>query len=244
MSTSLRPLPGTTRDPLYPDSDGEPMGETDYHLIALIYLYNALRDWFRLQDNVYVAGDMLLYYEEGNPKARRGPDIMVAKGVVGKHKRRSFRTWEEGLPPTVIIEVTSKKTRHEDEHDKPPVYASIGVKELFLFDPEGDWLRPRLQGYRLERGRYVPIRTNDAGQLFSPELGLTLAIEDHLLRLIDPAAGRLLPTSDELAEEAREAAEARREAKSAKRKENAAKRRIAELEAEIARLRAKLPADE
>lgn len=214
------------------------MGETDYHLIALIYLYNALHDWFRLQDDVYVAGDMLLYYEEGNPKARRGPDVMVAKGVVGKHKRRSFRVWEEGVPPTVIIEVTSKKTRDEDEKEKPPVYASIGVKELFLFDPEGDWLRPRLRGFRLTGGTYAPMAVDDAGRLFSPELGLRLAIDDHLLRLIDPSTENPLPTSDELAEQARLA---RREAKYAKRKESAAKRRVAELEAEVARLRAKLP---
>jgi len=25
------PLPGTTSDPLYPDSDGKPMSETDFH---------------------------------------------------------------------------------------------------------------------------------------------------------------------------------------------------------------------
>ncbi len=27
MSISMRPPPGTTADPLYPDSDGKPMGE-------------------------------------------------------------------------------------------------------------------------------------------------------------------------------------------------------------------------
>lgn len=255
MSISLRPLPGTTRDPLYPDSDGEPMGETDYHVIALVYLFDALRDWFRGQENVYVAGDMLLYYEEGNPKARRGPDVMVAKGVVGKHKRRSFRVWEEGVPPTVIIEVTSKKTRREDETEKPPVYASIGVKELFLFDPEGEWLRPRLQGFQLKRGRYVPMTANDAEQIFSPELGLQIAIENHLPRLIDPSTGNPLPTADELADQARLAEEARRETRNAKRRASRAeraahaarieadeaKRKAAALEAELAKLRGSSP---
>ena len=33
-----RPLPGTVFDPFYPDSDGKPMGETDYHISAIILL--------------------------------------------------------------------------------------------------------------------------------------------------------------------------------------------------------------
>ncbi|HVA48590.1 MAG TPA: Uma2 family endonuclease [Pirellulales bacterium] len=254
MSISIRPLPGTSRDPLYPDSDGEPMAETDYHLAAIVYLYTALKQWFRSHDHVYVAADMLLYYEEGNPSAVRGPDVMLAKNVVGKHMRRSFRTWEEGVPPTVIIEVTSKKTRREDEVEKPPVYASIGVKELFPFDPEGEYLRPRLQGFELVAGKYVALPPNDAGQLFSRELGLVLAIEDHLLRLIDPR-GKPLPTADELAEQAkqarsevkkaeRETNKAKRDADKAKREAEEAKRQAATLEAELARLRAKLPPDD
>ena len=31
----------------YPESDGKPMGETDVHIDALIYLREALRDHFR-----------------------------------------------------------------------------------------------------------------------------------------------------------------------------------------------------
>ena len=91
---------------------------------------------------------MLLYYEEGNPKALRGPDVMVSKEWWGERARpRSFRTWEEGVVPAVIIEVTSKKTRKEDQIAKPQVYATIGVKELFKFDPPGDYLKPKLQGF-------------------------------------------------------------------------------------------------
>ncbi|HVA49127.1 MAG TPA: hypothetical protein VNH11_22380, partial [Pirellulales bacterium] len=105
MSLLVRPLPGTARDPLYPDSDGLPMGETDFHFIAIKYLYGALSYWFRSRDDVYVAANMLLYYEERSPAKNRGPDVMVSKGVRGKHRRRSFRTWEEGVVPAAIIEI-------------------------------------------------------------------------------------------------------------------------------------------
>lgn len=248
MSISTRPLPGTTRDPHYPDSDGEPMGETEYHLVATIYLYEALKQWYRLQEDIYVAGDMLLYYEEGNPRACRGPDVMVCKGVHGRHPRRSFRTWEEGVAPTVIIEVTSRTTRREDEEEKPRVYSALGVKELYLFDPEGEYLRPRVKGFQLVAGRYEPTAADAEGTFFSPELGLRLAVEEDLLRLIDPATGLPLPTDAEKDEELRrvagEAKEARRDADLARREAEQERQRSTLLEAELARLRASHPSEQ
>lgn len=234
MSTSSRVLPGTAIDPLYPDSDGEPLAETDYHLLAITHFYYALKRWYRGREDVHIAADMLLYYEEGNPSARRAPDVMVSKQVAGNHLRRSFRTWEEGVVPAVIIEVTSKKTRKEDQTEKPRVYSEIGVKELVLFDPTGDYLRPRLKGFQLAVSEYAPLAPDENNRLFSAELGLSLEVDEHLLRLIDPATGARLPTDEELGEEARLA---RKEAKKAEREAEKAKRRVAELEAELARLR-------
>ena len=57
----------------------------------------------------------------------------------------------------MIFEVTSSKTRKEDSVTKRDLYAKLGVLEYFLFDPLGDYLKPRLQGYRLEDDRYSPI---------------------------------------------------------------------------------------
>ncbi|HWB11132.1 MAG TPA: Uma2 family endonuclease [Pirellulales bacterium] len=241
ISISTRPLPGTTRDPLYPDSDGEPIGETDYHVVATIHLLAALRQWYRQREDVYVAGDMLLYYEEGNPRACRGPDVMVCKGVQGKHRRRSFRTWEEGIAPSVIFEVTSRKTRREDEEEKPRVYAGLGVKELYLFDPEGEYLRPRLKGFRLAAGQYQAVAADAEGKLFSPELGLGLAVEKDLSRLIDPATCLPLQTDEEKDEALRRAAG---EANEARREAELERQRSAMLEAELARLRAARSSDE
>jgi hypothetical protein len=65
----------------YPESDGKPMGETDVHIDALIYLREALRDHFRDDPQAYGAGDMLLYCEEGSPTACVAPDVFVVQGV-------------------------------------------------------------------------------------------------------------------------------------------------------------------
>ncbi|HUY33889.1 MAG TPA: Uma2 family endonuclease [Pirellulales bacterium] len=224
MPVSTRPLPGTTIDPLYPETDGEPMGEGAFHLAAILHLYDALSRLFELREDVYVAADMFVYYEQGNPSAKRAPDVMVAKGVMGNHPRQSFRTWEEGVVPAVVFEVTSKKTRDEDEKVKKIEYAMMGVAEYFLFDPEGLGMESPLRGFRLRDGQYAPLPDDTAGRMASRELGLTLEVEGPLLRLIDPRTGRRLMTYSELADVAEEAEEA--------------KRRAAELEAELARLRA------
>ena len=231
MSISLVPPPGTTRDPLYPDSDGKPMGETEYHILAITHLYDVLRPWFHAREGFHVAANMLLYFEQGNPSAVRGPDVMVSKGLRGKHLRRSFRVWEEGVAPTVIIEVTSAATKDEDQVEKPAVYARIGVKEYFLFDPIGEYLRPRLQGFRLVKGVYVPMKSRRADRLSSREPGLDFATEAHLLRVVDPKTGRRLPTREEHQEQLNLA---RREVRKAK-------HRSAELQAEVERRRRLVP---
>src|SRR5487761_1485780 len=258
MSTVFRPPPGTTCDPLYPDSDGKPMGETEYHILAITHLYEVLRPWFRRREGYHVAANMLLYYEQGNPSAVRGPDLMVSKGVRGKHFRRSFRTWEEGVAPTTIIEITSRGTKDEDQFEKPAVYAHIGVKEYFLFDLLGEYLLPRLQGFRLVNGAYVPLASGEAERLTSGEFGLDFVADEHLLRVVDPKTGRRLPTGEEYQEQLklakrdarkakREAAEARREAAETERqaveiqrREAAARHAAAEaqIEADIQRRRA------
>lgn len=241
MSTTLRPPPGTTLDPLYPDSDGKPMGETEYHILAITHLYEVLRPWFRSREGVHVAANLLLYYEQGDPSAVRGPDVMVTKGVRGKHFRRSFRIWEEGVAPTVIIEVTSFGTKNEDQFEKPAVDARIGVNEYFLFDPLGEYLRPRLQGFRLVNGVYVAMASDNPERLTSGELGLDFVADAHLLRVVNPKTGHRLPTGEEYQEQLklarrearkakREAAEARRRAAETERREAAAERRVAEIE--------------
>ncbi|HEY2252437.1 MAG TPA: Uma2 family endonuclease, partial [Planctomycetaceae bacterium] len=199
MSTiATKPLPGTSIDPLYPESDGEPMGETEYHVLAIIHLFSALTRFYRDRDDVYVAADMFLYYEQGNPKACKAPDVMVVAGVASKHARRSFRIWEEGVAPTVIFEVTSSKTRDEDEVAKPRAYATIGVKEYFVFDPECAGSEPALAGYRLQGGVYRPVPFDAAGLLTSLELRLAFEPESPLLRVIDLQTGKRLPSDSEL----------------------------------------------
>ncbi len=205
--TGAVPLPGTTVDPRYPDSDGRPMGDTDFHAIALILLRQALEDFFANRADVYVASNLILYYEEGNPKAHRDPDGLVAKKVVGKHYRRSFRIWEEGVVPVVLFEIASKNTWRIDLNVKPGEYARIGVKEYFLFDPEGCYLDPVLQGFKTVKGQPVPLKPAADGSLVSKQLGLRLKPEGVMLRLIDLETDQPILTRAERAEQDAQRAE-------------------------------------
>ena len=207
----------------YPCSDGQPLGESDPHIDCIAYLRDALRRQFerRGQGDVYVAGNMFLYYEEGNPRAVVAPDVFVVFGAPC-HPRDSYLLWKEPKGPDFVLEVTSASTRREDEGRKRELYAELGVREYFLYDPRGEYLAPPLQGCRLREGEYRPLPAVTAlpgGVLTLRSDILRLEIrdrrEERMLRLHDPATGQDLLTyreSDRVREEetaARQAAEAR-----------------------------------
>jgi Uma2 family endonuclease len=194
------------RPPIYyPASDGEPMAETDTHIKLMIYLREALADFFRDALDVYVAANLFVYYQEGDPTKVVAPDVFVAKGVP-KHDRRIYQMWKEDKGPDVVFELTSRSTRQEDLGPKKGIYEVMGVEEYFIFDPLGEYLEPRLVGFRLAKWGYQRIEEAE-GPLVSQVLGLELRVEGKTLRLIDPATRKKLLTPLE-AQEARRRAEA------------------------------------
>jgi Uma2 family endonuclease len=207
MSVVQLGLPGTKPDPLYPDSDGRELGETDFHTAAVILLREAFEDRYAGRTDVHVASQLLLYFEQGNPSGRRDPDVMVTIGVAGNHPRRSFRVWEEGRVPNVVFEISSENTFREDLGDKRTTYEQIGIREYFLFDAENRWLNPQLQGCRIVGGTYQPIQPGPGGSLDSVELNVRLVPQGNLLRVIDLATGQMIPTRGERAEQAEERAD-------------------------------------
>jgi Uma2 family endonuclease len=182
------PLPGTQIDPRYPDSDGRPMGDTDFHNRVMYWLRDALENYYADVPDVYIASNLVMYYKQGDPKSRRDPDVLVAKGV-GQHNRRAFRVWEEGVVPCVLFEVASRYSWRIDVNKKPAEYAGIGVKEYFVFDPEGAYLDPVLQGFRTVKGKPVLMKPAADGSLVSKQLGLQLVPQGEKLQLIDVQTG-------------------------------------------------------
>jgi Uma2 family endonuclease len=190
----------------YPSSDGKPMAETGIHVHALLMLYELLGTYYRDRPDVLITGNQFWYWEKGNPKARRAPDVMVVVGVPKEPPRRSYRMWLEGnTVPAAIFEMSSKKTIEKDLGIKFETYQRLGVQEYFMFDPDHRVLRPPLQGYRLVNGEYKQIPHVD--DMLESDLGFRLRVEDKVLRLIDPRTGEPVPFPAEEAEQARERAE-------------------------------------
>ncbi len=211
---------------IYPESNGQPMTESDATRDYLLYCVEVLQLYFQSRQNVYVSGNLFIYYQEGNPQAVIAPDVFVVFGV-SHRKRRSYKTWQEhGKLPSFILEITSFSTRRQDEVEKPQLYASLEVEEYFQYDPTADYLNPQLKGFHLVNGQYVPlpleISSDGTQYIHSPVLGLDLQLQIPVqrglgvvplpkeLRFYDPQTGLKLLTRQE-AEQVREQIEQERD---------------------------------
>lgn len=218
---------------VYPESDGEPMAETEKHRDLMIDFLQMLKHHFESTNDVYVSGNLFIYYEEANPRKSISPDVFVVFGVE-KKQRRTYRTWDEANTPDFVLEVASPGTFTEDMGKKKELYASVlAVKEYYIYDPFGQ-IVPSFIGYRLINGVYQEIEfVND--RLPSAVLGLELGEHRGVLRLYNPNTLQWLQTSPERAENAETRAKhaetrARQEAAARQNAETALAEALAKLE--------------
>lgn len=177
----------------YPSSDDRPVAETYWHLYALLVTLEVLKQYLRGRQAT-VLGNQFLYYAEGFPKLRVAPDVMVIFEVE-PGGRDNYKIWEEKQVPVAIFEMTSKSTRHEDTVEKKTLYERLGVREYWLFDPKGEWIKSQLLGYRLQGGRYQPIADSR-----SEPLQLRLQVEGQLIGFYREDTGEKLLMPQELAD--------------------------------------------
>lgn len=230
-----------TEDEL-PYDDGMPM-ESQRHALQLQLLIDPLRLFWADREDVYVAGNMFVYFSLDQVRNRdfRGPDFFVVLDVP-KRERKSWVVWQEGKSPDVVIELISESTAALDKGEKKEIYQDrLRVPEYFWFDPfSGEWA-----GFTLRHGGYEPLPEDNQGRLISRRLNLALIrwqgtyqdVEAQWLRWAT-LDGTLLPTPQELAAEAqRQAAEAQRQAAEAQRQAAEVQRQATTLEAQLARYR-------
>src|SRR5262245_34654149 len=94
-----------------PYDDGEPM-DSERHLEQLSLLVEQLKLLWKDRDDVYVGGNMAIYFSELQAKKNdfRGPDVFVVLDTV-KRERKSWVVWQEGgRTPDVVIELLSAST--------------------------------------------------------------------------------------------------------------------------------------
>ena len=230
--------------PVYRDEDGylleDGMSQTDEHLSQTSLWYHALK---RHLPNATVCSDLPLHYQLGDTEKTLVPDLFVALRASRRKGRRFYKLWEEPVPE-LVVEMLSRTTSDADVGSKRDTYEHLGVREYWLFDPQGFELPAPLAGNRLRAGRYRPIAADAAGRLPSEVLGLDLHVCGGELRFRDPATGDDLRTYDE-AEHRRGAEKRRAEAEKTradaeKRRADAEKRRADAAERELAQLRSRV----
>ena len=191
--------------PFYSSSDGKPMAETDWHRKLLMDLLQIIEYHFREHDDVYVSGDLLIYYKMGDNTKSVAPDVFVVRGVA-KKQRGTYLTWEESHTPDFVIELASPSTVRYDLTGKKDLYESVlKVQEYYIYDPRHQ-IQPHFIGFRLVDGVYQEIAlVND--RLPSSVLNLELGERDGVLGLYDPTQKQWLEPPEERAEQAEERAE-------------------------------------
>ena len=207
----------------YPDTDGKPMAASDRHRRILFRTIETLEAHYAQQPDVYVSGDILMYYVEGDPSQVISPDVLVSFGLE-KKERLTHLVWVEGKLPDFVMEFSSKTTYNDDLGPKKDRYASLGIQDYFLYDALGLYLPTPLMGYTLVDDKYIPLTGNRDGGLHSDVLSLDFHVDDVGLGIYDPVAGAWLQTPTESAEARAETAEAR----------------VEQLETEVAQLREQL----
>jgi Uma2 family endonuclease len=190
----------------YPESDGQPMAENTLQFQWIVTIKEGLEVVFRNDSNVFVAGDLFWYPEEGKPNIRTAPDTMVVFGRPKGH-RGSYKQWEEaGISPQVVFEVLSPSNRPAETIRKFRFYERYGVEEYYIYNPDNGDLSGWLRGSAgLEE---IPEMNGHT----SPRLGVRFEQGEGLdeLRILGPN-GRPFATYLELFQE-REAEHQRAEA--------------------------------
>ncbi|MBW4522341.1 MAG: Uma2 family endonuclease [Scytolyngbya sp. HA4215-MV1] len=174
------PILNTPSEVIYPDRDGEPMADNTEQFQWIVVIKENLELLFANDPNVFVAGDLLWYPVEGNPKIRTAPDALVAFGRP-KGRRGSYQQWrEQGIAPQVVFEVLSPGNRKVEMDKKLLFYDRYGVEEYYLYGPDTN----DLSGW-LRADDYLDAIESLADWI-SPRLGIRFDLSGEVLRIYSP----------------------------------------------------------
>jgi Uma2 family endonuclease len=184
-----------TNQIIYPDSDGQPMADNTKQFRWITVIKSNL-DWlFQDEELVFVAGDLLWYPVEGNPRYRVAPDAMVVFGRP-KGDRGSYKQWEEDhIAPQVVFEILSPGNTEGEMERKLQIYARCEVEEYYVYDPD----RYILKGYQRGDDLFLD-RIEVMDGWISPRLGITFRLNGEELQITHPD-GRIFETFDSVATE-------------------------------------------
>ncbi|MTJ54843.1 Uma2 family endonuclease, partial [Anabaena sp. UHCC 0253] len=190
----------TTPEIIYPDSDGQPMADNTKQYQWIVKIKENLEILFASNSDVFIAGDLLWYPVEGNPKIRQAPDVLVVFGRP-KGDRGSYQQWKENnIPPQVVFEILSLGNRTSAMINKSLFYQRYGVEEYYIYDPD----TLELSGFVHSEDGFVAIE--DIYNWVSPRLGIRFQITSDNLEIYYPDGNKFLTSVefDQLAKQERQ----------------------------------------
>ncbi len=165
---------------IYPETDGEPMAENTLQFEWIVLIKLGLEACFAGRYDVFVAGDLFWYPQEGRPDIRLAPDVLA---VIGRPKghRGSYMQWlEDNIAPQVVFEILSPGNRQAEMARKFEFYQKYGVEEYYIYDPE----KNALEGFLRQGGQLAPIP--EIRRWISPLLGIRFEWSPETLKLFQP----------------------------------------------------------
>lgn len=174
---------------IYPDSDGKPMSDNTKQFRWIVVIQQNLEWLFADDPNVFIAGDLLWYPVEGNPKLRQAPDVMVVLGRT-KGDRGSYQQWkEDDIAPQVVFEILSPGNTQTEMNKKMLFYQRYGVEEYYLYDPD----KNDLSGWIFSRNNFEDSAAIDPiDNWVSPRLKVRFDLSGEELQIIRPDGERFL----------------------------------------------------
>ena len=163
----------------YPSSDGEPMAESDLQYVPLTETVSVLRTRFFDRSDVYIAGDMLVYYRINDNTVSVAPDLFAVFGATGNHPRDSWLLWREGKAPDFVMEIASESTWRRDVGEAGHLRGD-GCVGILAVRPHGPVVHAGSCG-REAGGWRVPADTR-VGRLFRRISGAQRGARSGLLR--------------------------------------------------------------
>jgi colicin import membrane protein len=226
------PVALTRQENLHPRM-GDTLAQGVRHFDDCAYLRAALRNHLATNPGALVFSHLSIVWDRIDVRPH-SPDCMVIFGVTNPDRQwTGFSVRQEGVRPSLIIEITSPRTRSTDLVIKLRQYYRLLVPFYAIVDQtSGHQESPRLLrvlGYRLGRRAYEPLPLNDQGWLWLEPVGLWLGVENERTCLYRPAGEPLL-TYGEMKQARDSEAQARAEAEAAR---IAAENRVRQLEEEL-----------
>lgn len=188
--------PTALDDVIYPDSDGEPMAENFLQSIVIRMLVSGFERVFKGRDDMLVGGDFFWYPVAGQLATVVAADAMVIVDLPEPFDiftNGSYRQWEHGGHPALVVEVLSPSNTWSEMTRKQRFYDQHGVDEYWVYEPRDGtfevWVR--------QAGRLVAVESPADGWV-SPTTGVHVRVEGIELIVHDSdGIRRWLTTAEE-----------------------------------------------